>query len=241
MTGRAFVFGRSGVRDRVQPRLSNNGNDKMLRRLVLIRHGQSAWNLEKRFTGLKDPALTETGALEAREAGKKLLALNMTFEVAFASKLQRAQQTLEIVLNEIGQKSTPRFFSAAINERDYGDLSGMSKSEAKKKWGEEQVRLWRRSFDVAPPNGESLGDTVARVTPFYHTELLPRVMRGESVIVVAHGNSLRALAMGLEGLTPETVADLEISTADIRLYEFDADAKVASRKVYRSTQAVHES
>ncbi len=213
----------------------------MLRRLVLIRHGQSEWNLEKRFTGLRDPALTTTGALEAREAGKKLLALNMTFEIAFTSELRRAQQTLEIVLDEIGQKTTPTVFSAAINERDYGDLSGMSKSEAKKKWGEEQVRLWRRSFDVAPPNGESLGDTVARVTPFFTVELLPRVMRGENVLVVAHGNSLRALAMGLEGLTPETIADLEISTADIRLYEFDADAKIVSRKVYRSTQAVHES
>ncbi len=213
----------------------------MMRRLVLIRHGQSEWNLEKRFTGWKDPALTADGRIEARDAGKKLLALDMTFDVAFASQLQRAQQTLEIILDELGQKSTPTFFNAAINERDYGDLSGMSKAEARARWGEEQVRIWRRSYDVAPPNGESLRDTVARVAPFYNSELLPRLMRGERVVVVAHGNSLRALAMSLEGLTPGTVADLEISTADIRLYDFDADASVTSRKVYRSARAVHES
>lgn len=218
-----------------------HGFINMMRRLVLIRHGQSEWNLEKRFTGWKDPELTANGRLEARDAGKKLLALDMTFDVAFASQLQRAQQTLEIILDELGQKSTPTFFSAAINERDYGDLSGMSKSEARARWGEEQVRIWRRSYDVAPPNGESLRDTVARVAPFYNSELLPRLMQGESVVVVAHGNSLRALAMSLEGLTPETVADLEISTADIRLYDFNEDATVASRKVYRSARAVHES
>jgi 2,3-bisphosphoglycerate-dependent phosphoglycerate mutase len=165
----------------------------------------------------------------------------MSFEAAFASALSRTQHTLDLILKEIGQTDIPTTYSMAINERDYGDLSGISKLEAKEQWGEEQVRLWRRSYDVAPPNGESLKDTVARVLPFYCTEILPRVMRGESTIVVAHGNSLRALCMALDKLTPESVSSLEISTADLIIYQLNSDTPVASKKIFKSLKAIHDS
>ncbi len=213
----------------------------MTRNLVLVRHGQSEWNLKKLFTGWRDPGLTDIGIEEAQDVGKKLLTLNFTFQFAFASKLVRTQHTLDLILREIGQSNLPRHYSEAINERDYGDLSGISKLEAKEKWGEEQVRLWRRSYDVAPPNGESLKDTVARVLPFYCTEIVPRVMRGEATIVVAHGNSLRALCMALDGLTPENISQLEISTADLIIYNLNADTSVASKKIYKSLKAIHDS
>lgn len=206
----------------------------MTRILVLVRHGQSEWNLKKLFTGWRDPGLTDIGIEEAQDVGKKLVALNLTFQVAFASKLVRTQHTLDLILREIGQSNLIRHYNESINERDYGDLSGISKLEAKEKWGDEQVRLWRRSYDVAPPNGESLKDTVARVLPFYCTEIVPRVMRGEATIVVAHGNSLRALCMALDGLTQENVSQLEISTADLIIYNLNADTSVASKKSTRA-------
>ena len=174
------------------------------RLLVLVRHGQSEWNLKNLFTGWKDPDLTEKGIAEANEAGRKLKAQGLSFDIAFTSVLKRAQHTLDLALAEIGQTGLPDHASnLALNERDYGDLSGLNKDDARKKWGEEQVLIWRRSYDVPPPGGESLKDTLARTLPYYVQEILPGVLRGERTLVVAHGNSLRALIMVLEKLTPE--------------------------------------
>src|SRR5262249_53389469 len=168
------------------------------RLLVLVRHGQSEWNLKNLFTGWKDPDLTEQGIAEAKDAGRKLKAQGLTFDVAFTSVLKRAQHTLDLILTEIGQTGLPTKKNLALNERDYGDLAGLNKDDARKKWGEEQVHIWRRSYDVAPPGGESLKDTAARVLPYYIQDILPRVLRGERVLVSAHGNSLRALVMVLD-------------------------------------------
>src|SRR3954466_15802951 len=172
------------------------------RLLVLVRHGQSAWNLTNLFTGWRDVDLTEQGVEEARAAGRKLVGQNIRFDVAFTSSLKRAQRTLEFMLTEMGQTNVPIFKDQALNERDYGDLSGLNKDDARKKWGEEQVHIWRRSYDVSPPGGESLKDTLARTLPYYVQEILPCVLRGERTLVAAHGNSLRALIMVLEKLTP---------------------------------------
>ncbi len=172
------------------------------RLLVLVRHGQSEWNLKNLFTGWRDVDLTEKGIEEARAAGRRLKAQGLRFDVAFTSVLVRAQRSLDLMLEEMGQKNIPVLKDQALNERDYGDLSGLNKDDARKKWGEEQVRVWRRSYDVAPPGGESLKDTAARVLPYYIQEILPRVLRGDNVIVAAHGNSLRALVMVLEHLSP---------------------------------------
>ena len=162
------------------------------RLLVLVRHGQSEWNLKNLFTGWRDVDLTEHGITEARDAGRKLKAQGIAFDVAFTSVLKRATRTLDLMLAEMGQTKIPVFKDKALNERDYGDLSGLNKDDARKKWGEEQVHIWRRSYDVAPPSGELLRDTAARVLPYYIREILPRVLRGERVLVSAHGNSLRA-------------------------------------------------
>src|SRR3954449_10559461 len=175
------------------------------RLLVLVRHGQSAWNLTNLFTGWRDVDLTEQGVEEARAAGRKLVGQNIRFDVAFTSSLKRAQRTLEIMLTEMGQTNVPFFKDQALNERDYGDLSGLNKDDAREKWGEEQVHIWRRSYDVAPPGGESLKDTLARTLPYYVQEILPCVLRGERTLVAAHGNSLRALIMVLEKLSPEGI------------------------------------
>ncbi|MEX0752542.1 MAG: 2,3-bisphosphoglycerate-dependent phosphoglycerate mutase, partial [Xanthobacteraceae bacterium] len=175
------------------------------RLLVLVRHGQSAWNLTNLFTGWRDVDLTDQGIAEAQEAGRKLAARNIRFDVAFTSALKRAQRTLDIMLAEMGQTNVPAFKDQALNERDYGDLSGLNKDDARAKWGEEQVHIWRRSYDVAPPGGESLRDTAARVLPYYIQEIQPRVLRGERVLVVAHGNSLRALIMVLDRLGPDGI------------------------------------
>src|SRR5258708_25911235 len=183
------------------------------RLLVLVRHGQSEWNLKNLFTGWKDPDLTEQGIAEAKEAGRKLKAQGFIFDIAFTSVLLRAQHTLDLMPTEMGQTGVPVKRHLALNERDYGDLSGLNKDEARKKWGEEQVHLWRRSYDVAPPGGESLRDTAARVLPYYIQEILPRVMRGERVLVSAHGNSLRALVMVLDRLSPAEIIKREIGTA----------------------------
>src|SRR5258708_5908952 len=183
------------------------------RLLVLVRHGQSEWNLKNLFTGWKDPDLTEKGIAEAKEAGRKLKAQGLSFDIAFTSVLKRAQHTLDLTLDELGQNGIPVREHLALNERDYGDLSGLNKDEARKKWGEEQVHVRRRSYDVAPPGGESLRDTAARVLPYYIQEILPRVMRGERVLVSAHGNSLRALVMVLDRLSPAEIIKREIGTA----------------------------
>ncbi|MBM3575562.1 MAG: 2,3-bisphosphoglycerate-dependent phosphoglycerate mutase [Methylocystaceae bacterium] len=201
------------------------------RTLVLVRHGQSEWNAKNLFTGWKNPDLTPLGVQEARQAGTELKKLDLLFSVGFTSALVRAQHTLSLIFEELGQSNIPTIRDRALNERHYGDLSGLNKDEAREKWGEEQVRLWRRSYDVSPPGGESLKDTVARVLPFYCQRILPPVMRGERVLVVAHGNSLRALAMVLDQLTSETVSTLEISTGVPIVYQLNADSTVASRQV----------
>jgi 2,3-bisphosphoglycerate-dependent phosphoglycerate mutase len=199
------------------------------RLLVLVRHGQSEWNLKNLFTGWRDVDLTEKGVSEAREAGRKLKAQGLTFDIAFTSALKRAQRTLDLMLEEMGQTGLPVTKNLALNERDYGDLSGLNKDDARKKWGEEQVHIWRRSYDIAPPGGESLRDTLARTLPYYVTEILPRVLRGERVLVTAHGNSLRALVMVLEKLSPEEILKREIGTGVPIIYRLDADATVKSK------------
>ncbi|HEV8467479.1 MAG TPA: 2,3-bisphosphoglycerate-dependent phosphoglycerate mutase [Pseudolabrys sp.] len=199
------------------------------RLLVLVRHGQSDWNLKNLFTGWRDIDLTEKGVAEAREAGRKLKAQGIKFDVAFTSVLKRAQRTLDLMLTELGQTAIPVFKDQALNERDYGDLVGLNKDDARKKWGEEQVHIWRRSYDVAPPGGESLRDTAARVLPYYIREILPRVLRGDRVLVSAHGNSLRALVMVLDKHTPETITKLNLETGIPMIYRLNADSTVASK------------
>ncbi len=201
------------------------------RLLVLVRHGQSEWNLKNLFTGWRDVGLTEKGIAEARAAGRKLKAQGLRFDVAFTSALVRAQHTLDLVLEEMGQKNIPVIQDQALNERDYGDLAGLNKDDARKKFGEDQVHIWRRSYDVAPPSGESLKDTAARVLPYYIGEILPRVLRGEHVIVAAHGNSLRALVMVLERLSANDIVAREIATGVPLIYRLNADSTVAEALV----------
>ena len=199
------------------------------RLLVLLRHGQSEWNLKNLFTGWRDVDLTAQGVTEARAAGQKLKARGIQFDVAFTSVLKRAQRTLDLTLAEMGQKNIPVFKDAALNERDYGDLVGLNKDEARKKWGDDQVHKWRRSYDVAPPGGESLKDTVARTLPYFEKEILPRVLRGERTLVAAHGNSLRALVMVLEKLSPEAIVKRELATGVPIVYRLAPDATVAEK------------
>jgi 2,3-bisphosphoglycerate-dependent phosphoglycerate mutase len=199
------------------------------RLLVLVRHGQSEWNLKNLFTGWRDVNLTEQGVREAHEAGRKLKAQGLVFDVAFTSALKRAQRTLDILLAEMGQGGLPITRDQALNERDYGDLSGLNKDDARKRWGDEQVHIWRRSYDIAPPGGESLRDTLARTLPYYVQEILPCVLRGERTVVAAHGNSLRALVMVLERLSPEGILKREIATGVPIIYRLNADATVASK------------
>jgi 2,3-bisphosphoglycerate-dependent phosphoglycerate mutase len=200
------------------------------RLLVLVRHGQSEWNLKNLFTGWRDVDLTEQGVQEAQKAGRALKAQGINFDLAFTSALKRAQRTLDIILDEMGQTKIPVIRNQALNERDYGDLSGLNKDDARKKWGEEQVHIWRRSFDIAPPGGESLRDTAARVLPYYIQEILPRVMRGERVLVAAHGNSLRALVMVLDRHTKESILKLNIDTGVPMIYRLNADTTVAEKR-----------
>ena len=200
------------------------------RLLVLVRHGQSEWNLKNLFTGWKDPGLTELGVKEAVAAGRKLKEHGLTFDVAFTSVLTRAQHKLDLALEEMGQTGIPITRNLALNERDYGDLSGLNKDDARAKWGEEQVLIWRRSYDVPPPGGESLKDTLARTLPYYVQEILPSVLRGQRTLVAAHGNSLRALIMVLEKLTPDQILKRELGTGAPVVYRLNADSTVASVK-----------
>ena len=203
----------------------------MERLLVLVRHGQSEWNLKKLFTGWRDPELTDLGIEEARTAGRWLKNQGFSFDVAFTSNLRRAQRTCSLMLEELGQSGIDVMRSEALNERDYGDLAGLNKDDARERWGDEQVRQWRRSYDVPPPGGESLKDTAARVLPYYIQFILPRVMNGERVVVAAHGNSLRALVMVLDGMTTKTIASLEIATGIPLVYHLKADTTVESKSV----------
>ncbi|MDF2998689.1 MAG: phosphoglycerate mutase 1 family [Xanthobacteraceae bacterium] len=199
------------------------------RLLVLVRHGQSEWNLKNLFTGWRDPDLTPVGIDEAIAAGKRLHTEGYSFNVAFTSNLSRAQKTLDLILEQMGEPNVPIICDEALNERDYGDLSGLNKDEARVKWGEEQVHIWRRSYDVPPPGGESLKDTIARTLPYYVKEILPRVLRGERVLVAAHGNSLRALIMVLEKLSPEGIMKRELATGVPVIYHLNPDSTVAEK------------
>jgi 2,3-bisphosphoglycerate-dependent phosphoglycerate mutase len=199
--------------------------------LVLVRHGESEWNLKNLFTGWRNIELTEKGVAEARDAGRKLKSEGLRFESAFTSALIRAQHSLTLMLEELGQMGIPVFENIALNERDYGDLSGLNKDNAREKWGDAQVQLWRRSYDVAPPGGESLKDTAARVLPYYIQEILPCVLRGGNVLVSAHGNSLRALVMVLERLSPNEIAGRELRTGVPMIYQLNADSTVAEHRV----------
>jgi len=199
--------------------------------LVLVRHGQSEWNLKNLFTGWRDPDLTKKGVQEAIEGGKKLKTRGITFDLAFTSVLQRAEKTCQLMLNEIGQPELETIRNQALNERDYGDLAGLNKDDAREKWGEEQVHIWRRSYDVPPPGGESLKDTGARVWPYFIHDILPQVMGGKTVIVAAHGNSLRALVMALEGLNSEEILKKEIATGVPMIYTLANDTSLESIEI----------
>jgi len=198
--------------------------------LVLIRHGQSQWNLENKFTGWVDVPLTDLGKQEAALGGALLK--GMRFDAAFTSKLQRAQETLKIVLNEIGQPNVPVEQDQALNERHYGKLQGLNKAETAKQYGEEQVKIWRRSYDIAPPEGESLKDTAARTLPYFHSTILPLVKAGKTILVAAHGNSLRSIVMELDKLTKEQVLELNLATGSPIVYEIDAQGRVVHKTVH---------
>jgi 2,3-bisphosphoglycerate-dependent phosphoglycerate mutase len=195
--------------------------------LVLVRHGESEWNQKNIFTGVRNPDLTDKGVIEARWAGRVLKDRGIRFDIAFTSKLKRAQHTLDMILGEIGQASVEVIEDPALNERDYGELSGLNKEEARARWGEDQVLLWRRSYDIPPPGGESLKDTAARVLPYYETHIWPHVKAGRNVIVSAHGNSLRALIMHLERLSEEEILDRELATGAPQVYRLTASGEVA--------------
>jgi 2,3-bisphosphoglycerate-dependent phosphoglycerate mutase len=196
--------------------------------LVLVRHGQSEWNLKNLFTGWKDPDLSELGVNEAQAAGQRLKARGLKFDQCFTSALTRAQHTLKLILQELGQTGLPETRDKALNERDYGELTGLNKDDARLKWGEEQVLIWRRSYDVPPPGGESLKDTLARSLPYYMHMIQPEVLSGKSVLVVAHGNSLRSLIMAIEGLTPAQILKRELETGVPVYYKLGADSRPIS-------------
>ncbi|MBS1552375.1 MAG: 2,3-diphosphoglycerate-dependent phosphoglycerate mutase [Bacteroidetes bacterium] len=188
-------------------------------KLVIVRHGQSQWNLENRFTGWIDIDLSPAGEEEARSSGEKLK--NYKFDEAFTSDLKRAQRTLDIILKETGQSDIPVEKDKALNERMYGDLQGMNKDDCRQKFGDEQVKIWRRSYDTAPPNGESLKDTADRVLPYYFSRIEPELRKGKNILISAHGNSLRALVMHLEKLSKEEILQTEIPTGKPKEYIFD--------------------
>ena len=194
------------------------------RTLVLVRHGQSQWNLENKFTGDVDVELTEHGRDEALLTAKKLKTIS--FDLAFTSELKRAQETLSIILKEIHEESIPVEKNAALNERNYGDLQGLNKTDVAEKYGIEQVALWRRSYDVAPPNGESLQMTQTRVLAYYHTFIESQLQVGKNVLIVAHGNSLRSLVMFLENISATAISEVNIPTGAPRFYHFDEQMKV---------------
>ncbi len=205
----------------------------MSRLLVLCRHGQSEWNLKNLFTGWRDPDLTIKGIDEAKKAGERLKAMGIRFDVCFTSVLTRAQNTANLILTELEQADLETHKNLALNERDYGDLNGLNKDDACAKWGEDQVHIWRRSYDVPPPGGESLKDTAARVLPYYVHDILPAVLSGKITLVAAHGNSLRALIMAMEGLTPEEIIARELETGVPLVYNLNADSSVESVKILK--------
>ncbi|MGH7785254.1 MAG: 2,3-bisphosphoglycerate-dependent phosphoglycerate mutase [Candidatus Binatia bacterium] len=197
--------------------------------LVLVRHGESQWNRENRFTGWVDVPLTDTGRQEAARAGEQLR--GMHFDIAYTSTLQRANETLDIILRAIGLTTIPVVRDEALNERHYGDLQGLDKAETAAKFGAEQVHIWRRSFDVAPPNGESLKDTAARTLPYFDRVIVPEIRAGQHVLVAAHGNSLRSIVMHLDQLTKEQVMELNIPTGVPIVYDLDAEMHIRSKRI----------
>ena len=199
--------------------------------LVLIRHGQSTWNAENLFTGWRDPDLTEKGEAEARHAGAMLKAKGIKFDHAFTSALKRAQATCQLLLATQGQTGLETMADAALNERDYGALSGLNKDEAREKWGAEQVQIWRRSYDDPPPQGESLKDTAARVLPFFADHIRPQLAQGKNILVAAHGNSLRALVMELDGLDAQSILDVEISTGEPIIYQLNDAGEITGKEI----------
>ncbi len=199
--------------------------------LALVRHGQSEWNEKNLFTGWKDPGLTQKGVDEAINAGRQLKANGYRFDIAFTSELVRAQRTLDLMLEELGQTDIPITRNIALNERDYGDLSGLNKDDARERWGPEQVHIWRRSYDTPPPGGESLKDTAERTLPYYDEAILPELKAGRHIIVAAHGNSLRSIVMRLDDLSREEVLKLEIGTGVPIVYTIDENGKVLSKKL----------
>ena len=191
--------------------------------LVLVRHGQSEWNAKNLFTGWINPDLTSDGKKEAINAGSLIKERNIQFSMMFTSALKRAQITGQIILDGIEQPDIEVVKDEALNERDYGDLSGLNKDDARKEWGEEQVHIWRRSFDIPPPGGESLKDTAERVLPFFNSSILPKIIEGKNILVAAHGNSLRSLVMQLDDLSKEEVIALEIPTGAPIIYSFEGN------------------
>ena len=203
------------------------------RNLILVRHGQSEWNEQNLFTGWKDPGLTELGIKEAENAGSLISDKGIQFNEMFTSMLVRAQDTGAIILDSINQQNIPITKNKALNERNYGSLAGLNKDDARKKWGEEQVHIWRRSFDIPPPEGESLKDTAERVLPYFHKYIMPKVIQGLSILVAAHGNSLRALIMELDLISSEDILKLEIPTGAPIQYEFNQNGEVVNKtKLY---------
>ncbi len=214
----------------------NKKNDYVL---VLVRHGESEWNRRNLFTGWHNPDLSEKGLIEALVAGRLLKTEGLRFDIAFTSRLKRAQRTLDIILSELGQSNIEIRYDEALNERHYGDLCGLNKDEARERWGEEQVELWRRSYDIPPPGGESLKDTAERVLPYYEEEIWPELQAGKTVIVSAHGNSLRALIMTLEGLSEKEILDREFATGAPIIYHLAPDGTVVERRDLLPSRSPH--
>ncbi|MAS06986.1 MAG: 2,3-bisphosphoglycerate-dependent phosphoglycerate mutase [Ahrensia sp.] len=209
--------------------------------MVLVRHGQSEWNKLNLFTGWKDPDLTELGVEEAEEGARAIKDYGITFDIAFTSVLKRAEKTCQIILDINGQSDLETIHDQALNERNYGDLAGLNKDDARAKWGEEQVHIWRRSYDVPPPgdDGESLKDTGARVWPYYMTEILPRVLRGQTLLIAAHGNSLRALVKILDRMGDDEITKLNLATGVPMVYKLNPDSTVASKEVLGDMSGAH--
>ncbi len=204
-----------------------------LRNLILVRHGQSEWNSKNLFTGWKDPGLTELGVKEAKNAGKLIANKGILFNLMYTSMLTRAQKTGDLILQEMRHPKITIIKNEALNERNYGSLAGLNKDDARKKWGDDQVHIWRRSFDIPPPDGESLKDTAERVLPYFKSEIMPKVIEGSSILIAAHGNSLRSLIMELDSISSEEIVNLEIPTGAPIQYIFNEDGSINKKiKLY---------
>ena len=198
--------------------------------LILVRHGQSEWNQKNIFTGWENPELTQKGREEAKLAGILINNLKIKFNYLFTSALVRAQVTGSIILDNVNQENVKIIKNKALNERFYGDLQGLNKDECRKKWGEDQVQIWRRSYDIGPPGGESLKETGERVMPFFLNEIFPLILKGENIIVSAHGNSLRSLIKYLDKLSSKEIVKLEIPTGSPIHYLFDDSGEILHKK-----------